>query len=127
TNTWCRPTFGSLSAAMGKLTVYDRFGRDFALAETGALRSGGSYASLHPLLGRRLLGLGSQKEWANALFAREHQPMGFAMFSSPADPTAGANMVDQSLRMGVDMPIGHALFQLRMTGRWEERPHFPSD
>ena len=79
------------------------------------------------LLGRRLLGLGSQKEWAGALFASEHLPLGFAMFSSPADPTAGANMVDQSLRMGVDMPFGKTLVQVRMTGESASRADFAYD
>lgn len=121
------PTLGGLAGAMGKLTVYDRFGRDFALSETNAVRTGATYSSLHPLLGRRLIGLGSQKDWSAALFAREHQPLGFGMFSSPADPTAGANMVDQSLRMGVDMPFGQTLVQVRMTGATASRADFAYD
>ena len=127
TNIGSSPTFARFAAALGPVTVYDRYGRDFSLRETGALKSRTSYEMMHRLLGRRLLGLGGQAEWAAALFAERHAPIGFAGTSSFADPAAGAQGTDQSLRMGIDMPFKGGVAQLRMTGAASTRADFAYD
>jgi len=110
------PTGGRLAKALGNVTVYDSFGRDFALGETDALTVRGSYDPTRSLGSRRLLGLGSQSEWASAFFAERNSPRGFAMFSSAADPGVNAFTPDRSLRMGIDLPFKGGMAQMRMTG-----------
>ncbi|HJQ16193.1 MAG TPA: S8 family peptidase [Allosphingosinicella sp.] len=120
-------TMGPLAAALGRVTVYDEFGRDFALAQTGALRVRRDYDSDLRLAGRRLIGLGGQADWAASFFADRHAPRGFAMFNSPAEPTPYAFTPDRSLRMGIDMPFKGGVAQLRLTGASAARLDFAYD
>lgn len=107
---------GPLAAALGRVTVYDRFGRDYALAETSALRVSRSYDAGRVMSARRLLGLGGQSDWAGSFFASRYAPRSFAMFNSAGSPDPIAFTPDRSLRMGIDMPFKGGVAQLRLTG-----------
>ncbi|MGE5721472.1 MAG: S8 family peptidase [Sphingomonadales bacterium] len=107
---------GPLAAALGGVTVYDRFGRDFAMAETNALRVSRSYDAGLAMPARRLLGLGDQSNWAGSFFANRYAPRSFAMFNSAGSPDATAFTPDRSLRMGIDMPFKGGVAQVRLTG-----------
>lgn len=119
--------FGTLSVPLGKVTVYDAFGRDFALAETGALRVSRNYDADRRMPARRLLGIGGQADWTGAFFAKRYAPRGFAAFASLADPTPMAVTPDRSLRLGVDMPFKGGVAQLRVTGETGTRLDFAYD
>lgn len=119
--------FANIAALLGKATVYDEFGRDFALAETGALRVSRSYNADRRMPARRLLGIGGQADWTGAFFADRYAPRGFAAFASLADPSPMAVTPDRSLRMGVDMPFKGGVAQLRITGESGTRLDFAYD
>jgi hypothetical protein len=121
------PAFSALPTALGGITVYDKFGRDFSLAETGALRVRTNMLGMRQMLGRRLLGQGEQYEWAQQFFAERPVATGFAMFGSPADASASMMMLDRTTRMGVDLPFKGFTAQLRMTGAGSTRTDFAYD
>ncbi|MDB5697226.1 MAG: hypothetical protein JWN69_30 [Alphaproteobacteria bacterium] len=126
-STTASATLARLAAALGPVTVYDVYGRDFALAETNALQVRSDRYAMRQLLGRALLGMGAQADWASAFFASRHAPRGFAMFNSPAEPSASLFSPDRSLRMGVDMPFKGGVAQLRITGASASRLDFAYD
>ena len=119
--------FANIAGLLGKTTVYDEFGRDFALAETGALRVSRNYNADRRMPARRLLGIGGQAEWASTFFAERYAPRGFAAFASLAEPSPIAVTPDRSLRMGVDMPFKGGVAQLRVTGESGTRLDFAYD
>lgn len=119
--------FEPLAAGLGNVTVYDVFGRDFTLAETGALRVSRNYDAGRRMPARRLLGIGGQADWAGAFFAERYAPQGFAAFSSLADPSPMALTPDRSMRLGVDMPFKGGVAQLRVTGESGTRLDFAYD
>lgn len=121
------PALNALSRVLGSVTVYDRYGRDFTLAQTGRLQLIRTYDSIHRLLGRHLIGLGSQTDWAAAYFADRHVPYGFGGFGSYANPVASNYVPDRAMRMGVDMPFKGGVAQLRMTGSSSAREDFAYD
>lgn len=116
-----------LAAALGRVTVYDKFGRDFTLAETHALNFRHDFRAARRMLGRRLLGSGSQRDWTAAFFADEPQARGFAMFGSAAEVQGAQLSFDNTLRMGVDLPFKGGLAQLRLTGTTNTRTDFAYD
>src|SRR6185369_1065224 len=59
------PMMNKLGAALGGITVYDMYGRDYTLAQTGALRLRPNVLAMRQMLGRRLLGEGSLQEWSD--------------------------------------------------------------
>ena len=121
------PTMAHLAAALAPVTVYDMHGRDYALGETHALRVRSDGNAIRQMLGRQLLGMGGQADWASSFFASKYAPQGFAMFSSPAEPNAYAFSPDRSLRMGVDMPFKGGVAQVRLTGASASRLDFAYD
>src|SRR5439155_15145740 len=80
------PTWSWLPFGLASVSVYDRYGRDFTLAQAGRLQLRRTYDTIHQLLGRDLLGLGSQSDWAAAYFQNRHDTLGIAHFGSSADP-----------------------------------------
>jgi hypothetical protein len=121
-------TLKSIAKALSSLTVYDKFGRDFALGETGAVRFRQDYRTARLMLGRSLLGLGSQRDWASALFSDEPQARSFAMFGSAGEIQGAALNFDSSIRMGVDLPLkGGSVAQIRLTGATGARTDFAYD
>lgn len=120
-------TFGGLATALGGVTVYDKYGRNFALGETGALRA---QATLYPLrrdLGRRLLEQGTQQEWSSSLFAADRTADGFLRYGAADDIAGGRLGPDRYARMGVDLPFKGGVAQLRMTGPTSTRLDFAHD
>jgi hypothetical protein len=98
------------------LTVYDKYGRDFALAETGALQIRPSLYSRPQWQSKRLLARGSQDEWASALFAPAREPRGFLMYGSPGELSFNPLSPNRHARIGVDVPFKHGVAQMRITG-----------
>lgn len=119
--------FANLAVPLGQVTVYDSFGRDFALAETGALRVSRNYNADRRMPARRLLGIGGQADWTGAFFAKRYAPRGFAAFASLAEPSPTAVTPDRSFRLGVDMPFKGGVAQLRVTGETGTRLDFAYD
>jgi hypothetical protein len=117
----------ALAGALEGLTVYDKFGRDFTLGETGSLRFQPDYRNARRMLGRSLLGVGPQRDWASAFFTDEPQARGFAMFGSAGEVPGAALDFDNSLRMGVDLPLKSGLAQIRLTGATDARTDFAYD
>lgn len=115
------------SQVLGQTTVYDQFGRDFTLAETGAMQTRPRQLATRQLLGRRLLGASGMDDWAASFFADEAQLRGFAIFGSPAGMPGDALPFDQSARMGVDLPFKGGLAQFRLTGSGDPRLDFAYD
>jgi subtilisin family serine protease len=125
TTTTGSATLARIATALGGVTVFDQFGRDYSLAETGALTVAPDARAMRQLLGRRLLGAGLEA-WSAAFFADRPQPRGFAFAGSPADPASAALGLDRSMRMGLDVPImggplQGSLAQLRLTGAGDPR------
>jgi hypothetical protein len=121
------PTFGGLVSALGELTVYDKYDRDFALRETGALRLRASPYQMRRDLGRRLLEQGTQQEWSASLFAPDRTAGGFLRYGVADDISGGRLGPDRYARMGVDLPFKGGIAQLRMTGPSAARLDFAHD
>lgn len=121
------PTMAKLATALAPVTVYDMYGRDYALGQTNALRVRSNIGTVRQLLGRQLLGMGSQADWAGSFFAEKYAATSFAAFNSPADPNTAGYTPDRSLRMGIDMPFKGGVAQFRMTGQSSARTDFAYD
>ena len=119
-------SFVGLSSALAGVTVFDQFGRDFALAETGALAMRQRVASVRRNLGARLLGSSAQ-EWALRFFADAQPSRGFAYYGSSADQVGGGTAFERTLRAGVDMPFKGGVAQLRLTGAGSAQTDFAAD
>ncbi|MFC3173987.1 S8 family serine peptidase [Novosphingobium bradum] len=115
-----------LVSALGKVTVFDGFGRDYTLAETGAVRTTGNFLAARQMLGRRLLGT-SLEDWSAAFFADQSRARGFAFTGAAGDPLTGSLNLDRTMRMGVDLPIDGGLVQVRLTGAGDPRQDFAQD
>lgn len=127
TSTTTSATLSKLASALGEVTVYDQFGRDFPLAETDALRVSPNFVMMRQFLGRRLLASSGQDQWADAFFAAEPQARGFAMLGSPAEAPGSELALDRTTRMGIDMPFEGGVGQLRLTGAGDARQDFVHD
>lgn len=119
--TYTSPMTSRLGEALANVTVYDRFGRDFTLAETGALRVAPNALTMRQLLGRRLAGANETGDWANSFFGDEYQPRGFAFYGSRSDPAGSLLGFDQSARIGVDLPFNGGVAQFRLMGAGDAR------
>lgn len=121
------PTLSKLATALGGVTVYDMYGRDFTLADTGALQSRSNVLAMRQMLGRRLLGQGSLADWADEFFADQPQPSGFAYFGSAGEAPGATLALDRSTRIGVDLPFKGGVAQMRLTGAGDARMDFAYD
>ncbi|MDE2403204.1 MAG: S8 family serine peptidase [Sphingomonadales bacterium] len=122
------PALKGLAGALGKVTVYDQYGRDYPLAETGALASRTSILAMRQLLGRRQEGEIESRGWAESFFADVPQRRGYALFGAAGDVAGTMLGIDRSLRMGVDLPLrGGGIAQFRMTGAGDPRLDFARD
>ena len=121
------PGMTRLGTALAGVTVYDRFGRDFALGETGAVSFRPNALAARQMFGRRLLALSGRGAWTGAFFADAPQARAFAMFGSPAEMPGSDLAMDRSTRMGVDMPFKGGVAQLRLTGASNPRADFAFD
>jgi subtilisin family serine protease len=121
------PGMTRLGNALAGVTVYDRFGRDFTLAETGAVAFRPNALAARQFLGRRLMALSGRNGGANAFFADMPQARAFAMFGSPAEMPGSELAMDRSTRMGVDMPFKGGIAQIRLTGASNPRSDFAFD
>ena len=119
-------SFVGLSSVLANVTVYDQFGRDFKLAETGALAVRQRLMMIRRNLGARLTGVNDQ-EWANRFFAEQQSNRGFAYYGSSADQTGGGSATDRTLRAGVDMPFQGGVAQVRLTGAGSVQADFAAD
>jgi hypothetical protein len=124
--TWS-PILNFLGRKLGRLTVYDMYGRDFSLAETGALLMRPNLLAMRQLLGRRLLGQGGMQDWADQFFADQPQPSGFAYFGSAGEAPGSMLAMDRTTRMGVDLPFKGGVAQMRLTGAGDTRLDFAYD
>jgi hypothetical protein len=79
------------------------------------------------MLGRSLLGMGAQSDWASSFFADEPQARGFALFGSAGEVPGAGLAFDTSMRMGVDIPLKKGLVQIRQTGASDARTDFAYD
>lgn len=127
TSTTTSTMLSKLGTALKDITVYDQFGRDFPLAETGALRVTPNVLAMRQFLGRRLLAASGAADWVSGFFADEPQARGFAMFGSAAEAPGSAMALDRTTRMGVDMPFKGGLAQFRLTGAGDARQDFAYD
>ena len=121
------PAMTRLGAALADVTVYDRFGRDYKLGETGVVAFRPNALAARQFLGRRLLALAGQGMGTNDFFADAPQPRAFAMFGSPAEMPGSELAMDRSTRMGVDLPFKGGVAQLRLTGASNPRADFAYD
>jgi hypothetical protein len=122
------PTLKALAGALSSLTVYDKFGRDFTLGETGAVNFRQDYRSARLMLGRSLLGMGGQRDWASLFFADQPQARSFAMFGSAGNVSIAGLNFDNTMRMGVDLPMKNGgVAQIRLTGATGTRTDFAYD
>lgn len=121
------PTLSGLEKALGVVTVYDKFDRDFALGQTGALQVRPATYAWRQGLGRRLLGQGTQADWASSLFAPERTPYGFFVYGSPGEIAANPVMSDRDARIGLDIPFKGGIAQLRITGSSAARADLAND
>lgn len=119
-------SFVGLSSVLADVTVYDQFGRDFKLAETGALAVRQRLAMARRNLGARLIG-GSEQDWASRFFAEDQPNRGFAYYGSSADQIGGGVTAERTLRAGVDMPFKGGVAQVRLTGAGSTQTDFAAD
>lgn len=121
------PTLSRLATVLGQVTVYDKYDRDFALQETGALQLRSSLYPLRHDLGKRLLAQGTQQEWASSFFAPDRAPRGFLFYGSPGDLALSPLSPDRHARMGFDMPFKGGIAQFRLTGSTATRADLAHD
>jgi hypothetical protein len=121
------PTLNKLGVVLGGVTVYDMYGRDYTLAETGALSVRPDVLAMRQMLGRRLLGQGSLQDWADQFFTDKPQASAFAYFGSAGEAPGSTLALDRSTRMGVDVPFKFGVAQLRLTGGGDARMDFAYD
>lgn len=119
-------SFVGLSSVLADVTVYDQFGRDFKLAETGAMAVRQRLAMVRRNFGSRLLG-SSEQDWASRFFADQHPARGFAYYGSSADQLDGGVALERTLRAGVDMPFKGGVAQVRLTGAGSTQTDFAAD
>ena len=119
-------SFSQLGSVLGGVTVFDQFGRDFRWDQTGTLDVQ-SNLEMMQMPSRRMLGAFTQDSWAPALFASTPRAASFAFYGSHADAPGLAPLAAPSLRMGVDIPMGKAALQLRLTGDTSPRADFAFD
>ena len=120
-------TMSRLASVLGGVTVYDKYGRDFALAETGALQLRPKLVSSHQWLGKRLLANGAQGDWASSLFAPAREARGFLVHGSPGQVALNPLSPDRNARIGFDLPFKNGVAQLRITGASATRADFAHD
>lgn len=120
-------TFRRFANALGPVTVYDMYGRDYALAQTQALNVRTNVLAMRQMLGRHLLGQGGQEDWTEIFFSSRPNPSGFAMFGSPADNPYNMFAMDRTARMGADLPFKGGVAQMRLTGAGNTRLDFAYD
>ncbi|HVM23214.1 MAG TPA: S8 family serine peptidase [Sphingomicrobium sp.] len=120
-------TFDRIATALGDVTVYDRYDRDFALRETGALQLRPSLYPHRRDLGRRLLEQGTQEEWSSSLFAPAPIARGFLRYGPANDVARSPLSPDRYARIGVDVPFKGGTAQFRMTGASATRLDLASD
>jgi hypothetical protein len=121
------PTFSRLASALGELTVYDKFDRDFALRETGALQVRRSLYPQSQGLARLLLGQGSQQDWSSSFFVPSKRPSAFMMYGSSSEIAPNPVTSDRDARFGLDVPFAGGIAQLRLTGASATRADFAND
>ena len=90
-------SFVGPSSVLGQVTVFDQFGRDFKLAETGALAMRQRVIHARRNLGARLLGASAQ-EWAARFFSEQPIGRSFAFFGSSVDQGSGWDIWERTLR-----------------------------
>jgi hypothetical protein len=127
TTTTTSPMLRNFRSVLSAVTVYDQFGRDFALSETNDLQVAPNAIAVRQFLGRRLLASTGQEDWTAGFFADEPQARGFAMMSSAAEAPGSLLALDRTTRMGVDMPFKGGLAQLRLTGAGDARQDLAHD
>ena len=117
-----------LSSILGNVTVYDSYGRDYRLAETGQLAGSLNVQAMHQQLGLRLLGASRQEDWVNSFFGESKEPKSFAYYGSGGgqQPVAGLTQ-DRSMRAGVDVPFKGGVAAVRLTGAGDARTDFAFD
>lgn len=121
-------TFGEkFKSAIGGVSAYDSFGRDFPLSEVSSFSARRSPWTHWATPGSRLATMGSQDDWTAGFFAPVTTTTSYASFG-PAGSTAAAGLsFDTSLRMGVDLPLERGALNLRMTGSSDTRADFAGD
>lgn len=119
--------FSKLASVLGDVTVFDDYGRDYTVAETGALATSDNLLAKRRQLGSRLLGAARQDDWVDAFFAEEATARSFAYFGTIGGGSDTAFALEQSLRLGVDMPFAGGMAQVRLTGAGEARTDFAYD
>lgn len=127
TTTTTTGTMSKLPAALADVTVFDSFGRDFPLAETGAMQIGSSRKTSLPRFGRRLVGRVQAVGAIERQFDEAARPLGFSHVGAADDGAALALPFDRSLRMGVDLPFADGVAQFRLTGPGDARLDFARD
>lgn len=121
------PTMSRLAGVLGDVTVYDKYGRDFGFAESGALQLRPSLYPGRQLVAGRLLAQGGQQDWSSSFFASTHTPRGFLVYGSPGEIARSPLSPDRHARIGVDLPFKNGVAQLRMTGASATRADFAHD
>ena len=127
TTTTTSPMLRNFGTALASVTVYDDFGRDFALGETAALNVRPNVIAMREFLGRRLLASTESRDWTEGFFTDEPQARGFAMFGSAAEAPGSVLALDRTTRMGFDMPFKGGLAQFRLTGAGDARQDLAYD
>jgi hypothetical protein len=120
-------SFANLASQLGSITVFDRFGRDFRWDETGSFSVSSVRPAHEQIPSRHLLGRATQDSWAPAFFAEKPIAAAFTASGSETDAPGAVPIHQPSLRAGIDVPLGRASMQMRLTGTSNPRSDLAFD
>lgn len=109
------PVMRQTAALLGSVTAYDAYGRDYILSELSNMRLGHNLYTRAQGLGSPLALLEEQSRWSADFFA-PRRAAAWAGLGPDRAAFSAATDFDQSLRLGLNMPIGSGGMQLRLTG-----------
>lgn len=121
------PVFGKTAAVLGGVTAYDSYGRDYRIAELSNFRVRGSALQMFGVPDSPVVNMGRQSEWSAAFFAPAGETRAYAAFGPRGPAGQGGLSFDQSLRAGVDAPLGAGQVSLRLTGAGDARADLAAD
>ncbi|PTS90297.1 S8 family serine peptidase [Caulobacter sp. HMWF009] len=120
-------TFGQTAAAIGGVTAFDAFGRDYRLDEVSDFRVRRTARISGLLPAGRLSDLGSRAAWTSDFFAEAPAARAWARFGGDALALTESGLPDLSLRAGLSLPAGTGSVQLRLTGAANVRADLAND
>ena len=120
------PVFGKTAAILSGVTAYDAYGRDYRIGELSNFHVRRGALQMFGVATSPVVDMGRHNDWVGAFFAPP-EARSFAGFGPDRVTQRGFASLDQSLRAGVDAPLGGGAVSLRLTGSGDVRGDLSAD